>query len=130
MYEHHSEPIIPRKKFIQRFLGHFSLAIFLLLVSLGLGIVGYYFLEGFSLLDSILNASMILGGMGPVDALKTTGGKIFASFYSLFSGIVFLAAMGIMVAPVAHRLLHHLHKSPDKNLSSDKKDDPTQNKTS
>jgi hypothetical protein len=114
MYEHHCQPILPAKKFWGRFLGHFSLAILLILFSLSIGILGYYFIERFSLIDSVLNASMILGGMGPVDALKTNAGKLFASFYSLFSGIVFLASVGIMMAPVAHRLLHKLHLSEDK----------------
>jgi hypothetical protein len=114
MYEHHSEPIIPLKKFIQRFLGHFSLTIILLLISLSIGIIGYHLTEDLSFLDSTLNASMILGGMGPVDILRTNGGKIFASFYALFSGIIFLAAMGIMIIPVAHRILHRLHQSSDK----------------
>jgi hypothetical protein len=70
-------------------------------------------LEDLSLADSILNASMILGGMGPVDPLKTTAGKLFVSFYSLFSGIVFLASFGLIIAPIAHRLLYKLHLSSD-----------------
>ena len=109
MYEHHSKPLLPRKLFVQRLLGHFSIAMIILLLSLGLGVVGYHFTEGLSLIDSILNASMILGGMGPVDVIKTPGGKLFASFYSLFSGIIFLAVAGIIIAPLAHRLLHRLH---------------------
>ena len=60
-------------------------------------------------LDALLNASMILGGMGPVTELQTTAGKLFASFYALFSGVVFLAAAGMVIAPLAHRLLHWLH---------------------
>jgi len=114
MYEHHSEPILPFKKFIQRFLRHFSLTITLLFISLGIGIIGYHLTEGLSFLDSTLNASMILGGMGPVDTLKTVGGKIFASFYALFSGIIFLAAMSILIVPIAHRILHRLHQSSPK----------------
>jgi hypothetical protein len=59
--------------------------------------------------EALLNASMILGGMGPVNELHTLGGKLFASAYSLFSGMAFLATAGLLVAPVAHRLLHRLH---------------------
>lgn len=111
MYEHHSKPLLPRKLFVKRLAGHFTLAFSALFLSLGIGIAGYHFTEELSLLDSILNASMILGGMGPVDALKTPAGKLFASAYSLFSGIIFLAAVGIIIAPIAHRLLHKLHLS-------------------
>jgi len=114
MYEHHSKPLLSRKLFVQRLLGHFSLAMIILFLSLGLGVAGYHFTEGLSLIDSILNASMILGGMGPVDIMTTTAGKLFASFYSLFSGIIFLAVVGIIIAPLAHRLLHRLHLSASK----------------
>jgi hypothetical protein len=76
---------------------------------LALGVVGYHFTAGFSWLDALLNASMILGGMGPVDTVKTTAGKLFASFYALFAGVLFLAAVGVLVAPLAHRMLHRLH---------------------
>jgi hypothetical protein len=72
-------------------------------------VAGYHFTAGLPFLDSLLNASMILGGMGPVNELYTTGAKIFASFYSLFSGIAFLVVAGILIAPLAHRLLHRLH---------------------
>jgi hypothetical protein len=111
MYEHHSKPLLPRKLFWRRVLGHASLALLVLSASLGVGVAGYRLTEGLSLIDSILNASMILGGMGPVDAIKTPGGKLFASFYSLFSGIVFLGVVGIILAPIAHRMLHKLHLS-------------------
>jgi hypothetical protein len=111
MYEHHSKPLLPLKLFIHRLLGHFSLAMLILFFSLGIGVAGYHFTEGFSFIDSLLNASMILGGMGPVDAIKTTNGKLFASFYSLFCGIIFLAAAGVIIAPLAHRLLHRMHLS-------------------
>lgn len=111
MYEHHSKPLLPRKLFWRRVLAHASLGFVVLIVSLGVGVAGYHLTEGLSLIDSILNASMILGGMGPVDAIKTPGGKLFASFYSLFSGIVFLGVVGIILAPIAHRMLHKLHLS-------------------
>lgn len=114
MYEHHSKPLLSRKLFVQRLLGHFSLAMIILLLSLGLGVAGYHITEGLSIIDSVLNASMILGGMGPVDAIKTPGGKLFASFYSLFSGIIFLAVVGVIIAPIAHRLFHRLHLSANK----------------
>lgn len=78
-------------------------------VALGIGVLGYHYLAGFSWVDSLLNASMILGGMGPVGDLPTDASKIFASFYALFSGVVFISVMGLVLAPAAHRALHHFH---------------------
>jgi hypothetical protein len=77
--------------------------------SLGIGILGYRFLGGLNWVDALLNASMILGGMGPVDALRTDSGKVFASVYALYSGVAFLVVAGVMFTPVFHRLLHHFH---------------------
>ena len=108
-YEHRTEPILPRHRFLRRVLGHFLVALALMVASLGLGILGYRLTEGMSWIDALVNASMILGGMGPVNELHTGGGKLFASFYALFSGVVFLIMAGIVVAPLAHRLLHRLH---------------------
>lgn len=85
------------------------MALTLVGVSLGIGIAGYHYLGGLDWVDSLLNASMILGGMGPVDILKSRQAKLFASFYALFSGIVFLGVAGLMLAPIAHRILHYLH---------------------
>lgn len=109
MYEHRSQPILPRRLFYLRMLGHSIIALGLVLFSLGIGVIGYRATEGMSWLDALLNASMILGGMGPVGELHTVAGKIFASAYALFAGVAFLAIVGIIVAPLAHRLLHHLH---------------------
>jgi hypothetical protein len=109
MYERHSEPLIPVRLFFRRLILHALLALGITGAALGIGILGYSATEGMSFLDALLNASMILGGMGPVDALHTTAGKWFASFYALFAGMVFLVIAGILVAPVAHRVLHWMH---------------------
>lgn len=109
LYEHGSQPLLPRHLFLRRMLNHGAAAAALLATSLAIGVFGYRLTEGMPWLDALLNASMILGGMGPVDALHTVAGKVFASAYSLFSGIAFLAIAGILVAPIAHRLLHRLH---------------------
>ena len=79
-----------------------------------LGIVGYHLTEGLHWLDALVEASMILGGMGPVNPLKTSAGKLFASFYALFSGIVFLSMSAVIMAPLLHRMLHTLHADPPK----------------
>lgn len=115
MYEHHSQPLLPPAKFLRRLALHGLAAGGVVAGGLGVGILGYHLLEGLPWIDALLNASMILGGMGPVDTLHTSAGKLFASFYSLFSGIVFLVTAGILVAPVAHRLLHRLHLDGDES---------------
>lgn len=109
MYEHKSKPLLPRIKFTFRVLGHGSLGLGILIAALGIGVLGYRFFEGMPWVDATLNASMILGGMGPVSTLNTTGGKLFASGYALFSGVVFIGVMGLVLAPFAHRLLHGFH---------------------
>jgi hypothetical protein len=82
-------------------------------MSLAIGILGYRLTEHMSWLDALLNASMILGGMGPVATPQTTAGKWFASFYALFSGVVFLVAVGVLIAPVFHRFLHAMQVAPE-----------------
>ena len=109
MYEHRTEPLLPRRKFLRRLAMHGLAAGGVVVVSLSLGILGYHFLAGLSWIDALLNASMILTGEGPVDPMRTATAKLFASFYALFSGVVFLAIWSILVVPVAHRLLHKLH---------------------
>lgn len=109
MFEHHGEPLLARRLYYRRVLLYASLALSVVTGALAIGILGYHYLDGLSWLDSLLNASMILAGMGPVDPILTTPGKIFASCYALFSGLVFLAAAGTLFAPMLHRLLHHFH---------------------
>lgn len=109
MYEHASERMLSRAPFLRRVAAHAGIAVALVLFALGIGVAGYRFFEGLPWLDALLNASMILGGMGPVDVLHTTAGKTFASFYALFSGVAFIGIAGILIAPFAHRLLHWLH---------------------
>ena len=109
MFEHHSEPLASRSEFAQRMLRFGSVTAGLILFSLGIGMLGYHYLESLSWIDSLLNASMILGGMGPVNTLQTDAGKIFASFYALYSGIILLASVGVLGAPIFHRFMHRFH---------------------
>ena len=115
VYEHRSEPLLPLRRFIRRQIDHVLIGLGIISVSLGLGVAGYHFFENLSWIDALLNASMILGGMGPVNPIRTAAGKIFASFYALYSGIIFLVVVGIMMAPILHRLLHRLHLSETKS---------------
>jgi hypothetical protein len=108
-YEHKSQPLLPRRLFLLRLLRHLIVALGFMAGALFIGVLGYHVTEHMTWLDSLLNASMLLGGMGPVDPVKTSAGKLFASFYALFAGVVFLVIAGIIVAPIAHRILHRLH---------------------
>lgn len=109
MYEHHTEPLASPDVFARRLMYHTLVVLGILLISLAIGVIGYHFLENLSWLDALLNASMILGGMGPVDKLQTSAGKIFASFYALYSGVILLASFGVLAAPIFHRFMHRFH---------------------
>ena len=115
MFERKHQEIAPVPVFINRLFIWFGLAILLILFALAMGIAGYHWIAGLSWVDALLNASMILGGMGPVNLLTNASAKIFASLYALFSGLVFIAVMGIVFSPIVHRLLHKFHID-DKDL--------------
>jgi len=108
-FERHHDQLAPISVYVQRIAGSVALAFALIAVALTIGIVGYHVIAGFNLVDSLLEASMILGGMGPVRELPNDTAKTFASIYALFSGVIFIALMGIILAPVAHRVLHKFH---------------------
>ncbi len=105
MYEHRTTPLLPFRKFLRRLVMHGLAASGVVAVSLGLGIFGYHFFAGLPWIDALLNASMILTGEGPVDPMRSEAAKLFASLYALFSGVAFLVMAGILVAPIAHRVL-------------------------
>lgn len=109
MFEHKSEKLVPLPRFIRRVAFSLLLTFGILCVALGLGVVGYHLIVELGWVDSILNASMILTGMGPVAAMQTTGAKLFASAYALFSGVVFLTSVSVTLAPLFHRMMHQFH---------------------
>ena len=109
MYEHRTRPLLPRKVFYQRLARHAAMGIAVIVVSLGIGMVGYHTLEKLPWIDAFLNAAMILSGMGPVATLQTDAGKLFAGCYALYSGLTLIAILGIIFAPVVHRFLHKFH---------------------
>src|SRR4029077_13958139 len=113
MNEPRIAPLLSRAKFLRRVGRHFLASLFVIGFALGIGIAGYHWLAGLSWIDSLLNASMILGGMGPVDPLHSSAAKIFASFYALFSGLAFVGIASLMIAPFAHRLLHRFSLDKD-----------------
>jgi hypothetical protein len=109
MFERKHEKLAPVSVFIRRMVNSVAMAGLLILAALSIGISGYHWIAGFGWVDALLEASMILGGMGPINPLLTTGAKIFASAYALFSGLMFIGVMGIVLTPIAHRLLHKFH---------------------
>ncbi len=113
MYERRDQPLLPFGAFLRRVGRHASASLGIIALSLSIGILGYHFLEGFAWIDALLNASMILGGMGPVGELHTTAGKLFASIYALYSGLIVLVAAGVLFTPVLHRLFHLFHVTGD-----------------
>ena len=108
-YEHRHDEVAPRSVFIKRVIAALAVALALILVALMIGIAGYHSIAAFNWVDSLLEASMILGGMGPIKELPSDTAKVFASIYALFSGIIFIGVMGIILSPVVHRIMHKFH---------------------
>src|SRR5512143_3607879 len=114
--EHHKNPLLTRKQFIARQVRYAGFSMLILAFSIGIGTAGYHVFGRLPWVDSFLNASMILTGMGPVDRMETEAGKLFASFYALFSGVAFLTFAGVLFTPVYHRFMHKFHL----NIGDDK----------
>ncbi len=108
-YEAMRQPVASRNRFVRRVAVSVLSALAIIGASLFAGMAGYAHLEGMSWLDAFLNAAMILSGMGPVEPLKTNAGKLFAGCYAIYSGLVVVLTSGIVLAPIAHRILHRFH---------------------
>lgn len=115
MYEHRRQRLLTRTEFAIRVLRHVGISLAAVAVALGMGVAGYHYFDELGWLDSLLNASMILGGMGPVNPMTTAAAKLFASFYALFSGLVFVGLIAILLAPFVHRLIHRFHLEEDED---------------
>jgi predicted Kef-type K+ transport protein len=109
VYEHHRHPLLPWRAFLRRAGRHVLFALALIAIAVGVGTIGYHLLDDLGWLDAFLNASMILSGMGPVDRMESSGAKLFAALYALFSGLVFIGIAGLVLAPWLHRLFHLIH---------------------
>lgn len=109
MLEKRHERLLPTRQFVWRVVSFAGAAFLLIAVALGIGFAGYHWIAGFRPIDALLNAAMILGGMGPVGELHGRAAKLFASAYALFSGLVIIAVAGVLFTPVIHRILHHFH---------------------
>jgi hypothetical protein len=115
MYESRHHPPISRRHFVSRLGLHAGVACGVVVGSLFIGMVGYEHFERLPWRDAFLNSAMLLGGMGPVNAPQTSGGKVFAGLYALYAGLVFIVIAALLGAPVFHRLLHKLHWPPDRS---------------
>jgi len=113
MYETRKQPLLRPKDFLRRVLIHLAAACVLLLGSVAIGMTGYMHFERLSALDAFLDTAMLLGGMGPVHIPVTDDGKLFAGFFALYAGIVFIATAALLLGPVAHRVLHRFHLDKD-----------------
>lgn len=109
MFNQSNVPLAPPAVFLGRLVRALGFAVALIALSLGIGVAGYHWIAGLAWVDALLNASMILGGMGPVDPLTGTGSKLFASAYALASGLVLVGATGLVLGPILHRMLHQFH---------------------
>lgn len=109
MYEHRTHRLLTWPAFLLRAARHLLLAVAIVVCTVGIGTIGYHTFAKLNWVDAFLNASMILSGMGPVDKMETAGAKVFAALYALFSGLVFIAVMGVILTPWVHRLLHWVH---------------------
>lgn len=115
MFEHKSKPLLSRPLFARRLLRNAGAALLIMFVSLGLGMAGYHRFGGLAWLDSFLNASMIMSGMGPVDAMRTGAGKLFAGCYALYCGLTLITASAIIIAPIVHRFFHRFHLEEERD---------------
>jgi len=112
-FEHRSEPLLHWPAFVRRLMVSSTLGLLLIILSLAAGMGGYHYCEGLTWLDAFTNAAMILSGMGPLAQPQTRGGKLFAGFYALYSGLAVIVIIGIIFAPVIHRFLHKFHLEID-----------------
>ncbi len=119
LFETKTEPLAGHARFLRRLTFCGLISTLIIAVSLGIGVLGYRWLGRLPWIDAVLNASMILAGMGPVDTLESSAAKLFASFYALFSGVVLLGAMAVTLSPVFHRVMHHFHLAEEDMTADD-----------
>ena len=117
-YEKRHQELAPLTVLYRRLGANILLALAMIAGSLAAGMAGYIYFEGLSLVDAFLNASMILSGMGPVATMQTNGGKLFAGFYAIYSGVFIIATTAVILAPLIHRLLHRFHLADEEASKS------------
>ncbi len=113
MYESFDEPLAERAAFVKRLIGHLIVVLIVIGGSLALGAAGFNALGGLDWLDALVNSAMMLTTMGPVNIMGTPAGKLFMVFFAFYSQLVFIVAVGVLFAPIIHRVLHSLHLGQD-----------------
>ena len=124
-YESRTEPLLSQAAFARRLTVNLAVALLLITVSLLAGMAGYHHFESMSWIDAFVNAAMILSGMGPVGTLQTWGGKCFAGWYALYSGLALILVSGLILAPILHRLMHRFHLDTEDEEEADDKRQPS-----
>ena len=128
MFEHISKPLIPYHQFKSRLIRSSLIGMGMVVVSLAIGMSGYlYFFPKMDWADAFVNASMLLGGMGPLATPETTGAKIFSGLYALYCGLMVVMTAAVIFAPAVHRFLHAMHSDEGDDADSDT-DEPSPNK--
>ena len=122
-YERRHHRLAPIPVFVRRLLVSVGVSGAMILGTLLLGMLGYHWVAGFEWIDALHNAAMILGGMGPVDPVHTVAAKLFASMYALFCGLVFVGAMGLVISPILHRMVHRFHLDEEEAERAPKKEE-------
>lgn len=124
MFEHKTQPLAPREKFLIRLGRHFGWTLLIVGFSLTLGSCGYHYIARLAWIDAFYNSAMILTGMGPIGdtPMRDTPSKLFSSFYALYSGVAFLTMIATLLAPVAHRFMHRLHLEFDEQDRAEEKE--------
>jgi hypothetical protein len=117
-FEHRKQPLLSQQSFVKRLVFAAILSVVLLAVWTIIGMVGYHLLAGLGWVDAFLNSAMIVGGMGPVDVLNNQPAKVFAGFYAILSGVIFLSIFGLLIGPVFHRFLHRFHLEDEERTAS------------
>ena len=115
MYESKNEPLLPAQNFRHRLFTHVFYALLVMIVTLAIGVFAPLLLEPVSWHEALLNSALIVGGIGPYIVPESIGGKVFFAFYSMFVGLVFIGTLGIILAPLAHRLIHKFHLDDDQD---------------
>jgi hypothetical protein len=119
LFERRTDPLISRAHFAGRMAAAFGVTLVIVAASLAMGMAGYHFIGGLGWIDALHNSAMILTGMGPVDPMRTTASKVFASFYALYSGIAFLSMTAVLLAPIIHRAMHAFHLDSEDDTTDD-----------
>lgn len=113
MYESKHQAVLSQMQFYKRLLGHCLIAVLVIASSLCTGMLGFMYFEDMTWHDAAMHALFLLAGLGTITVPASVSGKLFLGVYGLYAGLIFVAVLGIVLAPVAHRILHTFHLDAD-----------------